>query len=246
MNLSTLLAPIADAKRIGSTDPDVVALSYDSRNAGSGHLFFAVPGEVADGRRFCEGAIQNGAVAVVAESAPVSALEQSVAWVVVPDVRVAMAEAASIFFEQPSYDLQVAGVTGTNGKTTTAFLIHHLISKSAGICGLLGTIKYDSGFGGVEAERTTPEAIELNEFLSDARSNGCSAVAMEVSSHALAQSRVRAVKFAAAVFTNLSQDHLDYHRSMEEYFASKRGLFDQTAAMKGAAVINIDDTTEND
>ncbi|MCB1098742.1 MAG: UDP-N-acetylmuramoyl-L-alanyl-D-glutamate--2,6-diaminopimelate ligase [Verrucomicrobiae bacterium] len=242
MNLSQLLAPLPDARRIGSSEPDIAGLSYDSRKVDAGHAFFAVPGEVADGRRFCEAAIKLGAVAIVAESPPVTDLERSVVWWVVPSVRIAMAEAASLFYQQPSYEMKVAGVTGTNGKTTTAFLIHHLISHSAGRCGLFGTIKYDTGRGGVSAERTTPEAIDLQRLMDEARGYECPAVVMEVSSHALMQQRVRAVKFSAAVFTNLSQDHLDYHGNMEDYFTAKRALFNQTAAMKGSAVINIDDT----
>ena len=242
MNLSQLLAPLSDAKRIGSNDPDIVGLSYDSRKVEAGHAFFAVPGEAVDGRKFCEAAIGLGASAIIAESPPVTDIERSVTWWVVPSVRIAMAEAASLFYQQPSYEMKVAGVTGTNGKTTTAFLIHHLISHSAGRCGLFGTIKYDTGMGGEPAERTTPEAIDLQRLMDEARGYDCPAVVMEVSSHALIQQRVRAVKFAAAVFTNLSQDHLDYHGSMEGYFTAKRILFNQAVAMKGAAIINIDDT----
>lgn len=242
MKLSQLLAPFPDAQRFGSNDPDVAGLSYDSRSVQDGGVFFAVPGEVADGRRFCETAVEAGAVAVVAESAPLTEREKSVVWIVVPDARIAMAEMASLFYQQPSFDLKVAGITGTNGKTTTAFLIHHLISASAGRCGLIGTIKYDTGMGGVEASRTTPESIDLQRLLDEARGYDCPVVAMEVSSHALIQHRTRAVKFSAAVFTNLTQDHLDYHGNMENYFTAKRALFNQTAQAKGTAVVNVDDT----
>lgn len=241
MQLNQLLAPVSEATRFGSIDPEVAGLAHDSRKVGQGFAFFAVPGQVADGRAFCEDAIRAGAAAVVAEGPPVSELEKSVAWCVVPDARVAMAEAASLFHRQPSFDMKVAGITGTNGKTTTAYLLHHLIGASQGRCGLIGTIRYDTGAGEFPAGRTTPEAIELQGLLAAARDSGCPATVMEVSSHALAQHRVRAVRFAVAVFTNLSQDHLDYHGNMEDYFTAKRALFNQAAAMNGKAVVNLDD-----
>ena len=153
-----------------------------------------------------------------------------------------MAEVASFFFDHPSRKMDVVGITGTNGKTTTAYLVHHLVRHSAGNCGLIGTVKYDTGAREFEAERTTPESVDLQALLGEARDFGCRATAMEVSSHALAQHRVHAVRFAAAVFTNLSQDHLDFHEGMEDYFNAKRSLFHQTAGDGGKAIINIDDS----
>ena len=168
MNLSQLLAPIPDARQFGSSDPDIAGLSFDSREVEPGHAFFAVPGEVVDGRKYCEAAVSAGAIAIIAESQPDTDIEKSVVWYAVPDARIAMAEVASLFYGQPSYDMKVVGITGTNGKTTTAFLIHHLINSSAGRCGLIGTIHYNTGLEQVPAERTTPEAIELQKLLDEA------------------------------------------------------------------------------
>jgi UDP-N-acetylmuramoyl-L-alanyl-D-glutamate--2,6-diaminopimelate ligase len=241
MKLSAFLSHLPNARRLGSEDPEIVSLCYDSRKAEAGSAFFAVPGEVVDGRAFAASAIGSGAAAVIAESGPKTDVEFSVPWCLVPEGRVAMAEGAAAFHGHPSHSMNVAGVTGTNGKTTVAFLIHHLIQRSTGRCGLFGTIKYDTGDRELPAERTTPEALELQELLADSRDAGCPSVVMEVSSHALRQHRAHAVKFSVAVFTNLTQDHLDYHSGMDDYFRAKQILFEQTAESGGKAVINIDD-----
>jgi UDP-N-acetylmuramoyl-L-alanyl-D-glutamate--2,6-diaminopimelate ligase len=167
-----------------------------------------------------------------------------VAWLVAKHPRRAMADAAAIVHGHPSRRLRVAGVTGTNGKSTVAFLIHHLMKSSMRRAGLIGTVRYDDGIESTKASHTTPESADLQQWLARMVENQCGGVAMEVSSHALAQERVRAIDFDAAIFTNLTQDHLDFHGTMEAYFDAKALLFDQIAgqtAKKPVAVVNIDD-----
>jgi UDP-N-acetylmuramoyl-L-alanyl-D-glutamate--2,6-diaminopimelate ligase len=197
-------------------------------------LFFCVPGERVDGHAFAAAAVEAGAVALVVERE----LDVGVAQVVVPDVRAAMAPLAARFFGDPTGELRVVGVTGTNGKTTTAFLVRAILEGAGVQCGLLGTVK--QVVGGVEegVERTTPEAIDLQGTFRRMLDGGDRACAMEVSSHALALRRADAVHFEVALFTNLTRDHLDFHTDMEEYFRSKRLLF---AAGPRTAVVNVDD-----
>ena len=209
---------------------EVTALAYDSRRVTPGTLFFCVPGFRSDGHDFAARAVQAGAVALVVERP----LGLGVPEVLVGSARAAMAPAAARFYGEPARELQVVGVTGTNGKTTTAYLVRALLEAAGRRCGLLGTVK--SVIGGREraVERTTPEAIDLQADLRAMLDGGDVACAMEVSSHALALERVAAIPFAAAVFTNLTQDHLDFHASMEDYFLAKRRLF-VPDARRGAA-----------
>jgi UDP-N-acetylmuramoyl-L-alanyl-D-glutamate--2,6-diaminopimelate ligase len=198
-------------------------------------------GEKVDGHEFISKAIERGAVAVLCEK---SALNSKVTSIVVSDARAAMAIVAATFYKNPSHHLKIAGVTGTNGKTTTTFLIKHICDGAFWRCGLLGTVRYEIGERILPASRTTPESLDVQEMFAAMRNSGCKAAAMEVSSHALAQERVRAIEFDTAVFTNLTQDHLDYHGTMENYFAAKSRLFSDLAQQvkkKGKAVINIDD-----
>ena len=199
-------------------DVEISGLAYDNRLAGPGTLFFCVPGFTRDGHEFAADAVARGAVALVVERP----LELPVPQVRVPSVRAAMAPAAAAFYGDPTAALDVVGVTGTNGKTTTAFLVRELLEAAGRSTGLLGTVK--SVIGGVEheVERTTPEAIDLQRTFSEMRAAGDVACAIEVSSHALELHRADAIHFAAAVFTNLTQDHLDFHPTMEDYFAAKR------------------------
>ncbi|NBV87814.1 MAG: hypothetical protein EBS01_16435, partial [Verrucomicrobia bacterium] len=171
-------------------------------------------------------------------------LEQISTRVVVGDARKALAELACAYFERPSVGMKVAGVTGTNGKTTTSFLIQHICDTAQLRCGLLGTVRYQVGERVMPASRTTPDALEVQDLLAQMRDAGCKSVALEVSSHALTQYRVGGVDFDAAVFTNLTQDHLDYHGSMESYFEAKAGLITGLGLQRfkqGVAVVNIDD-----
>ncbi len=213
---------------------EVANLAYDTRRVTPGTLFFCVPGFTRDGHEFAGEAVAAGAVALVVQR-PV---EADVPQIPVPDVRAAMADAAARFNGDPTAELSVVGITGTNGKTTTAFLVRALLEAQGRPCGLLGTVK--SVIGGVEHEvvRTTPEAIELQRDFRAMLEAGDVACAMEVSSHALELNRARGIHFAAAIFTNLTQDHLDFHASMEDYFLAKRRLF---AMGPGAAVVNVDD-----
>ncbi len=194
-----------------------------------------------DGHDFIDKAISSGAAAIIAETAPPDSC--AVPWVHVPDTRVALALVAAEFYKNPGKDLAIAGITGTNGKTTIAFLVHYLISKAQRRCGLIGTVHYDLGGNDMEwATHTTPESLELQRYMDTMRGNGCRAMVMEVSSHALDQSRVHGMTFQAGVFTNLTQDHLDYHETMDRYFDSKCRLFEMIASQKsGQMIINADD-----
>jgi UDP-N-acetylmuramoyl-L-alanyl-D-glutamate--2,6-diaminopimelate ligase len=224
----------------GLADPEITSLCYDSRRVTPGSLFFALPGQKADGAEFVKQAVANGATAVVAGAYIADA---GCPVVQVPDARAVMADIAAAFHGHPDRSLKCAGVTGTNGKTTTAFLIKHLLDSASLRCGLIGTVKYVVGGEEIPAPRTTPESVDLQELLAGMRDTGGRAVAMEVSSHALVQKRVRGIAFDAAVFTNLTQDHLDFHRSMEEYFDAKALLFEALVAQtakKGRAIINAD------
>jgi len=213
-------------------------VTHDSRLVRSGWVFVALRGLKADGVEFAAQAIDAGAAAVVAERAP--APPSSVPWIVVTDARLALAWLAAEFFAHPSREMRVVGITGTNGKTTTSYLVR-AIYEAAGIqCGVMGTVMYGIGDREVAATRTTPEAPELQGLMRQMADAGCGACVMEVSSHALALRRADAIEFAAGVFTNLTRDHLDFHSNMEEYFAAKRRLFEMLQPGAPAAV-NIDD-----
>jgi UDP-N-acetylmuramoyl-L-alanyl-D-glutamate--2,6-diaminopimelate ligase len=220
---------------------EVGEIVSDSKNVSPGSLFVALRGTRQDGHRFISEAVGRGAVAVVLEE-PLPGESQrkdsSVTYIRVEDTRQALSHLASTFFENPMDRLRLIGITGTNGKTTTAFLVQSLLDHAGLKTGLLGTIMYHLGGRSVEARHTTPGSLELQRLFSEMRSSDVTHVAMEVSSHALEQGRVAACRFDAAVFTNLSQDHLDYHGTMEAYFASKQKLFDLT---EGTRIINIDD-----
>jgi len=196
-------------------------LAYDARAAGPGSLFFCVPGTRADGHDFAADAVANGAVALVVER-PV---DLDVPQLVVPDVRRAMAPVADEFFGRPSEELQVAGVTGTNGKTTTAFLLYSILAAAGRRPGLLGTIESRVGGERRPAIRTTPEAIDVQRAFREMLDAGDRSCAMEATSHGSELGRLDRVRFAALIFTNLSQDHLDFHETMERYFEAKRRLF---------------------
>src|SRR3954447_14144151 len=215
--------------------PDVVVtgLTFDNRLVGPGTLFFCVPGFTRDGHDFAPDAVARGAAALVVQRP----LDLGVPEVLVDDVRAAMARAAARFYGDPTAQLQVCGVTGTNGKTTTAFLTRALLEGAGLSCGLLGTVK--SVVGGQERPvvRTTPEAIDLQRTFRAMLDAGDVACAMEISSHALELRRAEGIHVAVSVFTNLTQDHLDFHPSMEDYFRAKRRLFDGP----GPAVVNVDD-----
>src|SRR3990167_4126376 len=222
-------------------DITVMGLSYDSRSVVPGSLFFALPGSHNHGTSFVQEALDQGAVAIVSqEDIP----NLSVPLIRVSDCRIAMADLATSFYGHPSHSLMACGITGTNGKTTTAYLVRHLCEACGRSSGLIGTVEYILPGIKEEASRTTPESIDLQRMMADMTEGGFKAVAMEVSSHAIIQERVRGTEFDVAVFTNLSQDHLDYHGSMEAYFEAKVLLFKRLSEQvikRGRAVINADD-----
>jgi len=223
MRLAELLKGIPQARVDGSTSLDVSALSYDSRSVAPGSLFVAIRGLVTDGHRFLDDAVRAGAAAVmVQEELPVP---DHVVRVIVPDTREALALASSAFYGHPSKKLRLIGVTGTNGKTTTTYLIRAILRARGFKVGLIGTVKSMLEDEEIPAVRTTPESLDLQALFARMLAAGCDYVVMEVSSHALDLKRVAACEFDAGVFTNLTQDHLDYHGTLENYLAAKGRLF---------------------
>src|SRR5215217_6418642 len=217
----------------GAPEVEIAGLAYASHSVTPGALFFCVPGFRSDGHDFAANAVKRGAAALVCGRP----LGLGVPEVVVPDVRAAMGPVAARFYGDPTNELRVVGITGTNGKTTTAFLVRHMLEAAGRRCGLLGTVKRVVGGAEEEVERTTPEAIELQATFRRMLDAGDRACAMEVSSHALELGRVAGIRFACRVFTNLTQDHLDFHDTMQAYFEAKRRLFREP----GIAVVNVDD-----
>src|SRR3954466_12443688 len=219
------------------SDVVVTGLTFDNRLVGPGTLFFCVPGFTRDGHDFAGDAVARGACALVVQRP----LGLGVPEFEVEDVRAAMAEVAARFYGDPTATLRVAGITGTNGKTTTAFLVRALLEGAGIRTGLLGTVA--SVVGGVESPtvRTTPEAIDLQRTFRAMLDAGDAACAMEVSSHAVALRRADAIHWGVAAFTNLTQDHLDFHSDMEDYFRAKRALLEVAAGQGAPLVINVDD-----
>jgi len=242
MLLKTLLAAVSTRGITGPADRNVEGIAYDSRRVQRNSLFVALRGEKSDGHQFLDQAVEKGASVIVTEREEKNARATCVQ---VENARVALADLAATFYERPTRKLKMAAVTGTNGKTTTTFLIRHICEKAGMRCGLIGTVRYEIAGRILPAVRTTPEALEVQELLAQMVNAGCKAAAMEVSSHALAQERTRGLEWDTAVFTNLTQDHLDFHGTMERYFESKLGLFTDLATQQGkkkpVAVVNIDD-----
>jgi UDP-N-acetylmuramoyl-L-alanyl-D-glutamate--2,6-diaminopimelate ligase len=224
-----------------SGNPGISGLEYDSRRIKPGDLFVAVRGETSDGNRFIDQAISAGAVAIVTDSATEKP-RAGVAWAEVPRGRRALARLSANFYKKPAERLAMAGITGTNGKSTTAFLLESILAAAGRKSALIGTIEYHVAGKTLPAPHTTPEALDLNRILGEALGQGATEAVMEVSSHALEQGRVFGIPFDVAVFTNLTRDHLDYHHTMEEYFSSKQILFEGcgTEAPR-ASVLNTDD-----
>lgn len=245
MDLQTLLKDVATLDRWGDLGVEINALHYDSRRVRPGSLFFALPGVKVDGQAFIARAIEAGASGIVAQNAP-ETVRTDIGWVRVANAREAMGKMGANFHGHPSRGLKVAGVTGTNGKTTTAFLIQHLNRAALRECGLIGTVRHETGARVIDAANTTPESIDIQAMLAEMRESGCRSAVMEVSSHGLDQHRVTGVQFDVGVFTNLTQDHLDYHGTMENYFQAKRRLLlhlgDQPDGKKPVMVINGDDS----
>ncbi len=221
MDLERLVAALEPVDVLERAPVEVRDLAYDARHVEPGALFFCVPGARADGHEFAREAVSNGAVALVVERA----LDVPVPQVVVRDARAAMAPAADVFFGEPTRELEVVGVTGTSGKTTTSFLLFAILAAAGRRPGLMGTVEARVGGERRGVQRTTPEAIDLQRLFREMLDAGDRSCAIEASSHASALHRLDCVRFAALVFTNLSQDHLDFHGDMESYFQAKRRLF---------------------
>lgn len=240
MRLKELISAIG-AKTRFAPDVDVRAVAYDSRNVrkGKGFVFVAVKGEHADGHDFIGKAVEAGAICIVGEK---EALGVSVPQLIVGDARAALSKVADLLYGSPSKKMTVVGVTGTNGKTTTTYLLESIFREAGFNPGVIGTVNYRYGGSVYAAPHTTPEAPELHNILAEMLSAGVTHCAVEVSSHALAQGRVADCAFRAGVFTNLTHEHLDYHRTMDEYYAAKAILFKGLLKESGgASVINIDD-----
>ncbi|MBI3578582.1 MAG: UDP-N-acetylmuramoyl-L-alanyl-D-glutamate--2,6-diaminopimelate ligase [Ignavibacteriales bacterium] len=252
MKLAQLLEGVKVAKlfqtmfgrMVVTHDVEVHRIQYDSRKIEQGDCFVAIRGTGSDGHQFIGNAVSKGAKVVVMENdgfLPDSFfMHAGVVKAIVSDSRKAMATMAANFFGHPSKKMKLVGVTGTNGKTTTSSIIQAILEAAGNKTGLIGTIEYRIGNNVIPATHTTPESLELNELLARMVETGCTSVSMEVSSHALHQSRVYGLEYAAAVFTNLTQDHLDYHNTMEEYFQAKKILFDGLTASSWG-VTNADD-----
>ena len=217
---------------------DVTGVAYDSRSVSRGQLFVALKGLHAGGTTFAREAIERGAAAVVSEQEAPGGVR--VPWTTVEDARLALAILSTTFYRNPSSEMRVVGITGTNGKTTTAYLVASIFDATRTRCGILGTVGYRIGDEMREATRTTPEAPDVQALLREMVDRGCGACAMEVSSHALSLHRVDGTTFAAGVFTNLTRDHLDFHADMDDYFRAKRRLFEMLPH-DAPSLLNVDD-----
>jgi UDP-N-acetylmuramoyl-L-alanyl-D-glutamate--2,6-diaminopimelate ligase len=234
MNLERFIAALEPLEVVRRAQVEVTNLAYDSAEARAGSLFFCVPGQRADGHDFAARARERGAIALVVERP----LELDLPQLVVADARAAMARAAVVFFGDPTRELSVAGVTGTNGKTTTSFLLYEMLAAAGRAPALLGTIECRIGGETRKLARTTPEAIDLQRLLREMVDRGHRSCVMEASSHAVEMRRLDGIRFSALAFTNLSQDHLDFHGTMERYFEAKRRLF--LTGEETPAAVNVD------
>lgn len=243
MKLNILLESIKPLSVNPRSDPEIKGLAYDSRQVKPGYIFFALKGQRQDGQFFIQDAVDRGVAAVVSEQARLIGKGQIV-MLQVADARESMAQAARVFYHNPSAKLKVIGITGTNGKTTVAFMIMDILDTAGFKAGMIGTVEYIIGKRVIPAARTTPESVDLQQMLDQMVTADCRSAVMEVSSHALMQKRVWGIDFDAAVFTNLTHDHLDYHETMEKYFQAKTLLFQNLGqgAKKPVTLINIDDS----
>jgi UDP-N-acetylmuramoyl-L-alanyl-D-glutamate--2,6-diaminopimelate ligase len=237
MNLGDLVARVPGAVLHADPELPVSDVTYDSRKVAPGALFVAIRGTTADGNAYAEAARRKGAVAVASEEPPKAGLP----WMRVRDAREALALLAATILGEPASRLELTGVTGTNGKTTTAYLIDAALRASGKRAGLLGTVQYRIGDRAAEAVRTTPESSDLQKLFREMTVEGCTHAVLEVSSHSLVLKRVFGCSFQVAVYTNVTRDHLDFHGDMESYFAAKRILFESLLRPEGWAVVNLDD-----
>lgn len=236
ITLEALLSGIDTVEVVGDLSCEISAVEYDSRRVIPGALFVALPGEHVDGAVYIEEAAQRGAVAVVTQESCM--LGGSFPCVQVSNARLTLAQLATAFHDHPARKLSAVGITGTNGKTTVSFMLREIFHAAGKRPGLIGTVRYEIGDRVLPAARTTPESPDVQSMLAQMQRSGCDSVIMEVSSHALDQYRVAGIEFDAAIFTNLTQDHLDYHGTLENYFEVKSRLFSQIC---GQAIVNRDD-----
>lgn len=240
MKLSMLIEGIAGIKLVaaksGGGNPDIQGLACDSRQCATGWLFIAVEGNKDDGAAYLADAVARGAVAVLTTKKLPTSLPQ----LLTGNVRLTMAQLAAAFYDMPSHKMGVLGITGTCGKTTVAYLLRHIFRACGKPCGMLGTVEYDLGAETIPSPLTTPQSVDFQKYLAQMVANGAVYCAAEASSHALHQKRVAACAFAGAVFTNLSHEHLDYHRTLDEYASAKKILFDGLGE-RAVAVVNVDD-----
>src|SRR5262245_27452444 len=242
IGLGEVLAGIQAEIPAGAEKLPVSGIACDSRKAAPGFVFFALHGAKEDGNQYVRDAIERGAIAVVSEEAAPAGLSPDVAWIRVPLARRALAVSAANFFGHPARSLQLVAVTGTNGKTTTTSLIDSVLRASRAKTGLFGTIAYHTPLGEYPAPNTTPESLDLQGFFAEIRDAGGTYAVMEASSHALVMDRLWGCHFQSAVFTNLTREHMDFHKDFEDYFIAKRRLFEGTGAgVPENAILNADD-----
>jgi len=244
MKLRDLLSGVEIGQASGPMEVEIRSVVYDSRLANAGSLFFALHGAKLDATKFVEDAVRRGAIAIASATARPDALPKDVAWIeLLPaSERRGLARVGAKWYGHPAESLKLIGVTGTNGKTTTTFLVDSILRAAGHTTGLIGTTGYRTPQGSRVAGNTTPESLDLQQMFAEVREAGGTHVVLEASSHALAMERLWGCQFAVAIFTNLTRDHLDYHRTFEEYFAAKKLLFTGTgAAAPDVAVINADD-----
>lgn len=226
-SLPDLLAVVPHSTVLGPADLSVAGITCDSREVEPEYCFAALKGFKEDGRRFAAEAFARGARVVLSHGEPLEHPPAGTAWIVSPHDREAFSAACAAIYRTALSPVRLAGVTGTNGKTTVAYLLRSIL-RGAGGAGMLGTIEYDDGRGLAPATRTTPEAHHIHRWIETLEEAGAAFGVMEVSSHSLALSRVRDLRFAAAAFTNLTRDHLDYHKTMEAYYQAKKSFFDSS------------------
>lgn len=244
MRLENLLRSIDDASVVGNPDVEITGITYDSRKTSPGSLFVAIQGLTTDGHRFIVDALNAGAACVVLqknEADNESFLQRNAVKVIVKDSRKALAKLSGVFYNFPAKKLRLIGVTGTNGKTTSTYLIKSILESAGEKVGLIGTIENKVGGESIPAERTTPESLDINWMLHKMVEAGATSAVMEVSSHALALDRVHGFDFDIAVFSNLTHDHLDFHKTIDEYLRAKKSLFDGLRKSDAKAIYNLDD-----
>ena len=240
MILNELLKGVAYTTLSGSADIEIAGLSYDSRTVSQDFCFFAVAGTVVDGHNFIAKAVECGAKAVVCQHIPIEVAGCDCTFVVVEDTNVAMGAIASNFYKNPSHELKVVGVTGTNGKTTIATLLYDLVQSLGYKAGLISTVVYKVGAKEIASTHTTPDAIRLNAMMREMVDEGCEYCFMECSSHAIVQQRIGGLRFVGGLFTNITHEHLDYHKTFAEYIRAKKLFFD-ALPKEAFALVNADD-----